>query len=182
MHRSIFRTLILSFTLVTISVACEENLLNHSFKRLASDERINLCTEYNDKVVLIVNTASKCGLTRQYEGLERLYQEYADAGLVVLGFPSNDFFGQEPGNEQEIQDFCRLTYGVKFPMLAKTVVKGDQAHAFFKDLKKKSGTYPKWNFHKYLISRDGQYIDTFGPRTRPYDDELISAIETALAE
>ena len=106
MHRSIFRTLILSFTLVTISVACEENLLNHSFKRLASDERINLCTEYNDKVVLIVNTASKCGLTRQYEGLERLYQEYADAGLVVLGFPSNDFFGKNQATNKKFRIFA----------------------------------------------------------------------------
>ena len=182
MSRFIWKSISLSIILVTVSMACEQNLLNHSFKRLASSEEINLCTEYSEKVVLVVNTASKCGLTKQYEGLEKLYQEYADAGLVVLGFPSNDFFGQEPGSEQEIQDFCKLTYGVKFPMLEKTTVKGNDAHAFYKHLNDHSGTYPQWNFHKYLIGRDGQYVDTFGPRTHPYDEDLISAIETALAE
>ena len=178
---TLLRTLILSTLSLSISIACESNLMNHSFQRLASDEAINLCTEYQGKVVLVVNTASKCGLTKQYEGLEKLHQEYAEAGLVVLGFPSNDFFGQEPGTEREIQEFCRLTYGVKFPMFEKISVKGDQAHAFFKDLRTQSGTYPKWNFHKYLIDRQGQLISDFGPRTRPYHDELISAIETALA-
>ncbi|OUV63683.1 MAG: glutathione peroxidase [Gammaproteobacteria bacterium TMED119] len=182
MSKYILKTLGLCIVLSTVSMACEQSLLNHSFQRLASSEEINLCTEYREKVVLVVNTASKCGLTKQYEGLENLYQEYADAGLVVLGFPSNDFFGQEPGTEQEIQDFCKLTYGVKFPMLAKTTVKGDAAHAFYKDLKHHSGTYPQWNFHKYLIGRDGKYIDTFGPRTRPYNEDLIAAIETALAK
>ena len=165
---------------ISHSHACENSLLNYTFRELAGEAEINLCEQYADNVVLVVNTASKCGLTKQYAGLEKLYAQYADQGLVVLGFPSNDFFGQEPGTENEIQDFCRLTYGVKFPMFAKTHVKGDQAHPLFQNLKAQSGTYPKWNFHKYLIGRDGKLISSFGPRTRPYADDLIDALNTAL--
>jgi glutathione peroxidase len=112
--------------------------------------------------------------------LEALYSRRADEGLVVLGFPSNDFFGQEPGTENEIQDFCRLTYGVKFPMFEKTHVKGEKAHPLFQALRAQSGTYPKWNFHKYLIGRDGKLISSFGPRTRPDDEALIKALDAAL--
>jgi len=165
---------------ITHSYACESTLLDHTFRQLANDTSINLCHEYQDKVVLVVNTASKCGLTKQYAGLEKLYSQYSEQGLVVLGFPSNDFFGQEPGTENEIQDFCRLTYGVEFPMFEKTHVKGEQAHPMFQALKVESGTYPKWNFHKYLIGRDGNLISSFGPRTRPYDEDLIEAMNTAL--
>ncbi|MEE4164174.1 MAG: glutathione peroxidase [Woeseiaceae bacterium] len=155
-------------------------LLDYDFRRLASDESINLAQEYSGDVVLVVNTASRCGNTPQYEGLEKLYEEYGERGLTVLGIPSNDFMGQEPGTEEEIQEFCRLTYKVKFPMMEKTVVKEGKAHPMYDALAEASGTYPTWNFHKYLIGRDGKLIAEFSPRTQPYDDKLVAAIETAL--
>ncbi len=171
--------LVLSITTGS-AMACQSELLNQNFQRLASNEEVNLCKEYSGKVVLVVNTASKCGNTPQYDGLEKLYEEYGDKGLVVLGFPSNDFFGQEPGTEEEIKEFCRLTYGVKFPMFEKTTVKTKDAHPFFVALAKLSGTYPKWNFHKFLIGRDGVLISEFSPRTQPYDKDLVATIEKAL--
>jgi len=171
--------LLLSFICAPV-LACEESLLDHDVRRLASTEDINLCQTYSDKVVLVVNTASKCGFTPQYEGLEKLYEEYADKGLVVIGFPSNDFLGQEPGAEKQIQDFCRLTYGVKFPMFEKTTVTKKNAHPFYVALAASAGTYPTWNFHKYLIGRDGKLITNFSPSTRPYADEMITAIKSAL--
>lgn len=155
-------------------------LLDYDFRRLASDESVNLAEEYRGDVVLVVNTASKCGNTPQYEGLEKLYEEYGERGLTVLGIPSNDFMGQEPGTEEEIQEFCRLTYKVKFPMMEKTVVKEGKAHPMYDALAEASGTYPTWNFHKYLIGRDGKLIAEFSPRTQPYDDKLVAAVETAL--
>ncbi len=161
-------------------MACESNLLNFDFRTLATENSINLCDAYSGNVILVVNTASKCGNTPQYEGLEKLYSEYKDQGLVVIGFPSNDFFGQEPGTEEEIVKFCRLTYGVNFPMFEKISVKKKNAHPFFKELAKVSGTYPKWNFHKYLIGRDGKIITDFSPRTKPYNENLISTLEEAL--
>jgi len=162
--------------------ACQESLLDHNFRRLASSENINLCKAYTDKVVLVVNTASKCGNTPQYEGLEKLYEEYADKGFVVIGFPSNDFLGQEPGSEEQIQDFCRLTYGVKFPMFEKTTVTKKNAHPFYVALAATAGTYPTWNFHKYLIGRNGKLITNFSPGTKPYANEVIAAIKRALAK
>ena len=162
------------------SFANEAALLDQDFRRLASDDVINLGETYAGKVILVVNTASKCGNTPQYEGLEKLYEEYGDDGLVVLGFPSNDFLGQEPGTEEQIQDFCRLTYGIKFPMFEKVTVKQGDAHPFFDQLAKESGTYPTWNFHKYLIGRNGQLISEFSPRTQPYSDDLLTAINSAL--
>ncbi len=175
----IISTLILSLASGSV-LACQSALLDQNFRRLASTEEVNLCEAYSGKVVLVVNTASKCGNTPQYDGLEKLYEEYGDEGLVVLGFPSNDFFGQEPGAEKEIQEFCRLTYGVQFPMFEKTSVKKKDAHPFFVALANSSGTYPKWNFHKYLIGRDGELITNFSPRTQPYDANLIESIEKAL--
>lgn len=162
-------------------MAFDDTLLNQEFRRLASEDTVNLGDEYGGKVVLVVNTASKCGNTPQYDGLEKLYEQYGDDGLVVLGFPSNDFLGQEPGTEEEIQEFCRLTYKVRFPMFQKVTVKEGEAHPFFDQLAAASGTYPTWNFHKYLIGRDGQLIAEFSPRTKPYNDKLVSAIESALA-
>jgi glutathione peroxidase len=155
-------------------------LLDQRFRRLASDETVNLGEEYGGKVLLIVNTASKCGLTPQYEGLETLYEKYQRAGLAVLGFPSNDFLGQEPGTEEEIQEFCQLTYNVGFPMFEKIAVKEDDAHPFYRQLAAAAGTYPTWNFHKYLIGRDGALVTEFGPKTAPDDEALIAAIEAAL--
>jgi len=164
----------------SISMASDATLLDQEFRRLASEEVVNLGEAYSGKVLLVVNTASKCGNTPQYDGLEKLYQEYGTDGLVVLGFPSNDFFGQEPGTEAEIQEFCRLTYKVKFPMFEKVNVKEGKAHPFFDRLATAAGTYPTWNFHKFLIGRDGQLITEFSPRTKPYDEKLVAAIQAAL--
>jgi glutathione peroxidase len=166
--------------MTTLTTAADDALLNHDFRRLASDEVVNLGEAYAGKVLLIVNTASKCGNTPQYEGLEKLYEEYGSDGLVVLGFPSNDFMGQEPGTEEEIQDFCRLTYGVRFPMFEKITVKEGDAHPFYTQLASAAGTYPTWNFHKYLVGRDGELIAEFSPRTRPYDEKIVEALEKAL--
>ena len=160
--------------------ACEGGLTDQTFRKLASEERINLCETYPNQVMLVVNTASKCGNTPQYDGLEALYETYGERGFVVLGFPSNEFLGQEPGTEEEIQEFCRLTYGVQFPMFEKTTVRGDDANPFFAALKDAAGTYPQWNFHKYLIGRDGELISEFSPRTQPDDPGLVEAIEAAL--
>lgn len=160
--------------------ACPSALLDKDFRRLASDEDVNLCEAYAGNVILVVNTASKCGNTPQYDGLEKLYSEYGDKGFVVLGFPSNDFMGQEPGTEAEIQEFCRLTYGVKFPMFEKTTVRENNAHPFFAELATAAGTYPTWNFHKFLIGRDGKLIREFSPRTQPYDETLLAALTSAL--
>lgn len=162
--------------------SCNSTLLDQNFRKLAGSEMVNLCEAYVDKVLLIVNTASKCGYTPQYEGLERLYDKYQSKGLVVLGFPSNDFMGQEPGTEAEIQDFCRLTYDVKFPMFEKTTVKKGQAHPFYVQLAELSGTYPTWNFQKYLIGRDGKLITQFSPHTKPFDPAVVTAIEQALTQ
>jgi len=172
---------LLALMAATAALSSDGSLLDQEFRRLASDEVVNLGETYRGKVILVVNTASKCGNTPQYDGLEKLYDEYHDDGLVVLGFPSNDFFGQEPGTEEEIQEFCRLTYGVRFPMFEKVTVKEGEAHPFFEQLAAAAGTYPTWNFHKYLIGRDGQVVAEFSPRTQPYDDKLVSSIRGALA-
>jgi glutathione peroxidase len=179
MHRIIASALLL---LAAPVLACQSELLNQDFRKLASEDEVNLCDAYEGKVLLVVNTASKCGNTPQYDGLEKLYDQYGEDGLVVLGFPSNDFMGQEPGTEEQIEEFCRLTYGVQFPMFEKTTVKKKDAHPFFVALADASGTYPTWNFHKYLIGRDGELIREFSPRTKPYNDDLVAAIETALGQ
>ena len=171
----------LTFMIIATASAYDETLLDQDFRRLASDEVVNLGESYRGKVVLVVNTASKCGNTPQYDGLERLYQEFQEDGLVVLGFPSNDFFGQEPGTEEQIQEFCRLTYSIRFPMFEKVSVKEGKAHPFFDRLAAEAGTYPTWNFHKFLIGRDGTLIAEFSPRTKPYDDKLVGSIKEALA-
>jgi glutathione peroxidase len=139
-------------------------------------------TTFKDKVVLVVNTASACGLTPQYDGLEKLYSDYKDQGLVVLGVPCNQFAGQEPGTEAEIKDFCETRFNIDFPLTAKTDVKGDTAHPFYQWAKAELGepAEPVWNFHKILIGKNGQAIRAFGPRTDPQDAEVTSAIEAAL--
>jgi len=149
--------------------------LNHQVRLLNEDKQVNLCDQYKGKVVLIVNTASKCAFTGQYEDLEALYAKYQDQGLVVLGFPSNDFANQEPGSEKEVQQFCRLTYGVKFPMFAKTHVKQDHADPVFATLGKLTGTYPKWNFYKYLLDRKGNIVDVSWSLTNPHRLQKIIA-------
>lgn len=133
-------------------------------------------------MLLLVNVASKCGFTPQYEGLEALHERLAPRGFAVLGFPSNDFLGQEPGSEEQIQEFCRLTYGVKFPMYEKVHVKGDGATALYQRLREATGEAPGWNFHKYLVDRHGKVVASFGSRTRPDDPALLARIEALLAE
>lgn len=164
-----------------LAAECPE-LLNHNLRKLAGEEQVNLCEAYGGKVLLVVNTASKCGYTDQYEGLEALYEDYQSEGLVVLGFPSNDFGGQEPGTEAEIQDFCRSTYSVRFPMFAKTVVRGEEVSPFWRALAEAGGSPPTWNFHKYLIDRKGNFVAAFGSRTEPDDPELMDRIRALLAE
>ena len=155
-------------------------LLDVSYRPLAGKAPVNLKKAYAGQVLLIVNTASKCGYTPQYEGLESLHQHYAGQGFSVLGFPSNDFKGQEPGSEKEIQEFCTLTYGVKFPMFEKVVVTGDNATPLYKSLAQATGTAPAWNFHKYLIGRDGRVVANFPSKTAPDDPALVAAIEREL--
>jgi glutathione peroxidase len=154
-------------------------LLNHNFKRLQDETPQHLC-QYAGKVILVVNTASYCGFTTQYEGLEQLHAAYRDKGFTVLGFPSNDFGQQEPGNSKQIAELCFNTYGVKFPMFEKTSVSGGQQNAFYTKLISSTGQAPKWNFHKYLIDRSGKLITSYPSDVKPGDKRLRSAIEQAL--
>jgi glutathione peroxidase len=157
-------------------------VLDHEYRKLAGKEKVNLREAYAGDVLLVVNTASKCGFTPQYEGLEAMHAKYSPRGFAVLGFPSNDFMGQEPGSEEDIQEFCTLTYGVKFPMFEKVSVKGDEATPLYRELAAATGESPGWNFHKYLIDRNGDVVATFGSRTKPDDPELVAAIEKLLAQ
>jgi glutathione peroxidase len=154
-------------------------MIQHSFNRL-QDEAQQLLCQYAGKVLLVVNTASYCGFTGQYEGLEALHAKYQARGLVVLGFPSNDFGQQEPGSSKEIADFCFNTYGVKFPMFSKSVVRGPQASPLYTALAKATGQSPGWNFHKYLIDRKGKVIASFASKVEPDSPNLVAAIEKAL--
>lgn len=154
--------------------------LDFEMRRLASDETVRLCEAYQGQVILAVNTASKCGFTSQYEGLENLYRTYGERGLVVLGFPSNDFANQEPGTEEQIEEFCRLTYSVEFPMFEKVQVRQGIANPFYQHLASATGVYPRWNFFKYLIDRDGNVIESFTNQTAPESQTMIDAIERLL--
>ncbi|MFC7298555.1 glutathione peroxidase [Herminiimonas aquatilis] len=155
--------------------------LNHTVQRLQDEAPQNLC-QYAGKVVLAVNTASYCGYTVQYEGLEKLYAKYKDQGLVVLGFASNDFGQQEPGANKEIAEFCNNTYGVKFPMFAKTSVVGANSNAFYQSLMKAGAQPPKWNFHKILLDRKGNVLASYPSKVTPGDKKLIADIEQAIAQ
>lgn len=152
--------------------------LNHTLLRLQDEKPQNLC-QYAGKVVVAVNTASYCGFTRQYKGLEALHQKYQGQGLVVLGFPSNDF-AQEKGSNKEIAEFCENTFGVKFPMFAASSVKGDQANPFFRHLISQGATPPRWNFYKYIIGRDGKLVDSYSSMTEPDSRSFLAAIEKSL--
>ena len=141
----------------------------------------SLCARYAGQVLLVVNTASQCGFTSQYRGLEALYRKHQGDGLVVLGFPSNDFAGQEPGSNTEIAAFCEDQFAVRFPMFMKTPVTGAKAHPFYADLARLSGSTPKWNFHKYLIGRDGRTVKAYTSFTTPEDGALLRDIRAELA-
>lgn len=164
------------------SASCPD-LLQREFPRLQDEKPQALC-QYAGKVVLVVNTASFCGFTSQYKSLETLSSRYAPRGLVVLGFPSNDFGGQEPGSNKEIAEFCENTFNVKFPMFAKSLVKAGQSglNPLYADLGKRTGQTPKWNFHKYLVSRDGSEIKSFGSMTDPLGQTFTQELERLLAK
>jgi len=138
--------------------------------------------DYKDKVVMIVNTASKCGFTNQYADLEKLYKKYKDKGLVIIAVPSNDFANQEPGSNKDIQEFCKINYGVTFPVVKKVPVKGNDAHPFYKYAREKLGFFaaPKWNFHKYLIDKNGNLVDYYYSTTSPMSKKVINKIDNLL--
>lgn len=151
-------------------------LLNHRFDRLQDEKPQDLC-QYAGKVVLVVNTASFCGFTGQYKTLEALHSRLQARGLVVLGFPANDFGRQEPGSNQAIADFCENTFGVQFPMFTKTTVVGAGANPLYRQLAARTGQVPQWNFHKYLIDRSGQTVRSFPSATEPNDPAFVRELE-----
>ena len=155
-------------------------LLQHSMEVLHSDERRDLCEAYRGKVLLVVNTASRCGYTGQLEGLEALYQEFKQQGLVVLGFSSNDF-RQELKDEAEVASYCKMNFGVSFPMFSTSSVKGDNANSVYKELISQTGKEPGWNFFKYLVDRDGNVVEYYPSRTKPSSEKLRSAIQQQLS-
>ena len=159
-----------------------ENAYSYSFKDINEEDMINL-SDYKGKTLVVVNTASLCGFTYQYDGLQKLYDDYKDQGLVVLGVPSNDFGNQESGTNSEVKVFCESTFSITFPLTEKNVVKGKDAHPFFKWSKKGLGFIggvPRWNFHKIIIGKDGNAIAGYTALTRPSSKKFISEIEKAL--
>ena len=172
------RLFLISWLFVSSStMAACPSILDRSMTTL--DERNQPLCEYAGKVLLVVNTASQCGYTPQYDGLEALYRKYKSKGLVVMGFPMNDFGGQEPGSNKEISTFCVNEYAIDFPMFAKT---GLKTNPLYNDLAKATGESPKWNFHKYLVDRSGNKVQSFGTKVEPSDAKLVGAIERLLEE
>ncbi|MFQ3250655.1 glutathione peroxidase [Glaciecola sp.] len=156
------------------------DLLKFAKRKLNSQEVVNMCEAYKGKTVLFVNTASKCGFTPQFEGLEALYEKHKEEGLVILGFPSNDF-NQEFGDEKKTAELCELTYGVKFPMFESISVRGDDADPLYAMLAKKAGSEPKWNFYKYLMDKNGDVVDSYSAFTKPDNEDFVADIKAALA-
>ena len=180
MIRNATAALLLCLATGPVLADCPE-LLQDRYRPLAGEQPVRLCDRFAGQVLLVVNTASKCGFTPQYEGLEALHDRFGARGFAVVGFPSNDFKGQEPGSEEEIREFCTLTYGVEFPMFEKVQVTGDQATPLYRRLKQATGESPGWNFHKYLVDREGRAVASFGSRTTPDDPALVARIEELLA-
>ena len=156
-----------------------ENINAHQFEFISIDGDMLPLTSFSGKALLIVNTASRCGFTSQYEGLQNLWEKYRDQGLVVLGVPSNDFLGQEPGTESEIKNFCTVKFNVDFPMTSKVHVKGKDAHPFYAWIKSESGS-PRWNFHKYLLDREGKFVAAYSSATDPLASKVVKAVELTL--
>jgi len=177
--RILLFTITVLFNSSLLAKDCSE-LLDVNVKTLVDEEPVNLCEEYQGKVILVVNTASRCAYTDQYDSLEKLYTKYKESGLVVLGFPSNDFGNQEPGTEKEIKSFCRLTYGVDFPMFSKTRVTQRNADPLYKKLGQVSGIFPQWNFHKYLIDSKGKLVANYTSSIDPLDSRVVDRIRTEL--
>ena len=172
-----FAALALAATSGAAESACPA-VLDHKFASLQG-EPVSLC-QFHGKVLLVVNTASECGYTPQYDGLEKLYRRYREKGFVVLGFPANDFGGQEPGSNKQIAQFCQLNYGVTFPMFAKTSVVGANANPLFRELAARTGKPPRWNFHKYIIDQAGQPVASFESAVEPEDRRITAQIEKLL--
>ncbi|WP_440054033.1 glutathione peroxidase [Pseudoalteromonas sp. T1lg65] len=170
--------LVVCFSSYTSAQQCDD-FTNVELRKLRSSDSINLC-EFKDKPLLIVNTASNCGFTGQFEGLEKLHQKYKDKGLVVLGFPSDDFF-QEEDDEKATAEVCFINYGVTFNMMSTSPVRGSDANPVFKHLNEKTSS-PNWNFYKYLVSADRQSIQRFNSRVEPMSEELTTAIEKLLSQ
>lgn len=177
------KQLLITFFLVGASLmtsfanaACAD-LYNHQFTTLQG-EKINLC-DYQHQPILVVNTASKCGFTPQFKALEALYSKYKDRGLMVVGFPSNDF-RQELSSDKQIGDFCKLTYAVKFPMVSKTSVSGAKANPFYKQLASKTGQAPMWNFYKYVILPGGNQVYAYSSDVKPDATEILNRIKPSL--
>jgi glutathione peroxidase len=168
-------SLLLLFFAASGLMAQEKTLYDFEVQDI-SGESYDL-SQHQGKKVLVVNTASKCGLTPQYEDLEKLYNEYKDNNFVILGFPANNFMGQEPGSNDEIAEFCQVNYGVTFPMMAKISVKGDDIHPLYKWLTEKTMTDVKWNFQKFMINEDGTIAGWANPKTKPYDSDIIDWLE-----
>lgn len=173
---------ILSIAILAMSLSTLAQTNFHSFTvEGIAGNKVDL-SQYKGKKVLVVNTASKCGLTPQYEGLEKLYKEYGGDNFVIIGFPANNFANQEPGSNEEIAEFCEKNYGVSFPMMAKVSVKGDDIHPLYQWLtqKEKNGKLDsevRWNFQKYMIDENGELVDFIPPREKPYNKDIISWIE-----
>jgi glutathione peroxidase len=173
---AVLATLALAPPGAAVAAECP-SLLNHRFQSLQG-QPINLC-DYSDKTILVVNTASKCGYTPQFEKLESMYRQYRDKGLLVIGFPSNDF-NQEPGSDKDIAEFCKLTYAVEFPMVSKASVTGQGAMPLYQQLKAATGQEPKWNFHKYVITPGARQVYSFGTRVEPDAPEIMGRIKPNL--
>jgi len=184
--KRIFFPIILFFFLSAIAVPGENIKSIYDFTMKDIDGKPVPLSGFKGKVILIVNVASKCGFTKQYKGLQELYTKYSDKGLVILGFPANNFLRQEPGTDEEIKSFCSLNYGVTFPMFSKISVKGKDMHPLYRFLTDKeihpdTGGKITWNFNKFLAGRDGKIIHRFGSRTKPLSDKLVKALEQALS-
>ncbi len=172
------KTLLLSFLMTSMAFAADTNVQDIAVKDI--DGKSSTLKAYAGKVLLIVNVASECGYTPQYAGLQALYEKMSGKGLAVLGFPCNDFGGQEPGSEAEIKSFCSLNYKVTFPMFAKVAIKGDSKHPLYAALQSAVGGEVGWNFEKFLVSKDGKVLQRFGSDVAPDSPELMAAIEAAL--
>jgi glutathione peroxidase len=174
--------LLVIFFMSSLVSAAEPTL--HDFTLTGIDGKPLPLAQFKGHPVLLVNTASECGFTPQYEGLEALWRSYKDQGLIIVGVPSNDFGGQEPGNAKDIASFCKLNYGVSFPLADKTVVSGKAADPVYMWAGEKAGLLgrPKWNFHKYLFDKNGQFIDWFSSATKPEGPKITSAVKSAIAQ
>lgn len=171
---------LLPFTSVHAAETMKQNA--HDFNFTSIDGAPMPLSGFSGKAIMVINTASKCGFTPQYEGIQALWERYREQGLVVLGVPSNDFGGQEPGSASEIKQFCEVNFNVDFPLTEKTSVKGSDAHPFYVWAGKELGVLakPRWNFHKYLIAPDGQLVDWFSTPTSPTSDRVMKAVEKVL--